>query len=191
MLHKVEIDDPAEGYIISTEEANTHLHVGGQDEYVDSLIAAAQGALERDLKRTFLTTKFIAYADCWEDRFFLPYPKLQSVESIKYFDTNGEEQELGENDFYWVITSSDPGYIKQKYDATYPELQAGRPDAISISFTAGYEDIDAVPAQLKHAVKLLITDLYEHRGSIVIGAGVYQIPKHIINLVHDFKIYQF
>lgn len=191
-LHKFEIETPADGYIITTDEAKEHLHVSGEDNYVASLVATAQGALERELKRVFLTTEIIAYADCWAANMYLPYPKLQSVDSVKYFDINGEQQTLLENDFYWVVTSSDPGYIKQKFDATYPELQQGRPDAISITYMAGYgDDANSVPTQLKHAVKLMLTDLYEHRGSVVVGSSVNKIPNHILDLIHSFKIYQF
>lgn len=196
MLHKIEIVEAPEDPILTLEEVKTHLHVSGtlEDDYLMSLNKACESAIARYLNRTLLTTSYEVFTDRWCKSFDLPFPKLQSVESIKYFDINGEEQTLDEATYYWVVTASDPGKVVQKYDASYPELQYGRPDSIKFSITCGYgDDATHIPEQIKHAIKLLITNYYEHRGDIVVGSASAAniIPMHVSRLIHDLRIYQF
>lgn len=179
--------------IITTEEANTHLHVSGQDVYVDGLVRVAVKSLERYLNRVFITQEWDVLYDCWAREMKIPFPVTQSVESVTYIDLNGAEQPLVEETDYWVVTTTDPAYIKLGYDFSPPELQYGRPDCIKISFTAGFGDgATDVPEDIRHALKLMITNYYEHRGDIVVGpAGVSRIPNYVKDLVHSYKIYLF
>ena len=191
MLHKVNVVTPPTEEPLTYAEAAEHLRIVGETDYVNSLIVTARKSLERYLNRTFVTTELKAFADEWDDEFYLPYPKLQSVESVKYYDTNGSLQTLSESDFYWVVTNDDPGYIVQKFDSTFPDLQEGRPDAIEISYTSGYGDAADVPEDIKHALKLLIGNYYENRGDIIVGTSAARIPNYISDLVHSYRIYEF
>lgn len=190
-MHKAVLIEAADEFPITLAEANEHLKVSGEDAYVNTLIAAATGQIERYLKRALITQQWSLYLDCWEDKILLPYPTLQSVESIEYFDINGEEQTLDE-ELYWVSNTTDPGSVTRRYDVVYPELQYGRPDSARIDFTCGWADAEAVPSQIKHAIKIYLTDLHEHRGEIVTGlVKIDKIPNHVLNLIHDFRIYNF
>jgi uncharacterized phiE125 gp8 family phage protein len=187
---------------ITTEEAKTHLNVSGtsKDTYIGTLITTAREQLERYLNRALITQSWKVYYDCWKHELLIPFGKLQIASAspgpaspvVKYYNTAGTLTTLTESAFYWVVNTTDPARIVRKYDATYPELQYGRPDAIEIAFKAGYGDAAAaIPGKLKHAMKLLITDYFEQRGSVVIGAAVGKIPDHITDLVHDYKLYEF
>jgi uncharacterized phiE125 gp8 family phage protein len=108
---------------------------------------------------------------------------------VKYRDVNGTEQTLATSQ-YWV-TNNEPATIVRAYDVTWPELQYGRPQAIKVSVTVGYgDDGDDVPEEIRHAIKLVITDLYENRGTVVLGT-VSKIPNYIIDLIHSYRIYEF
>lgn len=191
MLYKVDISEPPEEEPLLVGEANEHLHVSGQDTYVTSLITVARRSIERYLNRTLITTSYTAYADKWERVMHLPFPKLQTVESVKYYNTEGTLTTLTENDYYWVVTSGEPGYIQAKYDVVYPELQDGRPDAIEIEYTAGYGAAEDVPEDIKHAMKLLIGNYYEQRSDIIVGTVAARIPNYITDLIHSYRIYKF
>jgi len=192
MLHKVVIEEGPAVEPLSITEANTHLHVSGQDTYVTALISVARRSIERYLKRTLITTTYTAYADKWEGVFTLPLPTLQSVESVKYYNNEGVLTTLSENENYWVVNTDDPGQIVKKYDVTYPELQDGRPDAIEIAYTAGYGDAASdVPEDIRHAMKLLIGNYYEQRSDIVVGSNAGRIPNYISDLIHSYRIYEF
>lgn len=180
---------------LEVSEAKTHLNVTSSthDTYIGTLIAAARRQIERYLNRALITQSWKVYYDRWQHELLIPFGSLSAVNTVKYYNTEGTLTTLTENDYYWVVTTTDPGRIVRKYDATYPELQYGRPDAIEIAFTAGYGATSAaIPDEIKHAMKLLITNMYEHRGTVVADTrGVHPIPSYITDLIHSYKLYQF
>lgn len=178
---------------ITTAEAKTHLNVSGtsKDTYIDSLIVTARKQIERYLNRVLINQSWKVYYDRWKHELLIPFGNLSTVTTVKYYSDDGTFTTLDANTYYWVVTTTEPGRIVRKYDVTYPELQDGRPDAIEISFTAGYgASGSAVPDDIKHAMKLLITNYYEHRGDVVIGQ-VNKIPSYVTDLIHSYKLYQF
>ena len=174
---------------LSIQEVKDHLRVSGQDEELYRILKAARGVVERYLNRALITQKWDAYYDAFCNEMKLPYPPLQTVDSVKYFDVDGTERTLA-NTQYWV-TNHEPATIVRAYDVTWPTLQYGRPQAIKVSVTVGYGDDGAdVPEEIRHAIKLVITDLYENRGAVVLGT-VSKIPNYIIDLIHSYRIYEF
>jgi uncharacterized phiE125 gp8 family phage protein len=188
---------------ITTTEAKTHLNVSGtsKDTYIDTLIVTARRQIERYLNRALINQSWKVYYDCWKHEMKIPFGRLQIAGAspgpaspvVKYYNTSGTLTTLTESDYYWVVTTTDPGRIVRKYDVTYPELQDGRPDAIEIAFTAGFgAAATAIPDEIKHAMKLLITNYFEHRGDIVIGGQTaHKIPSYITDLIHSYKLYEF
>jgi uncharacterized phiE125 gp8 family phage protein len=187
---------------ITTDEAKTHLNVAGtsKDTYIGTLVTTARRQIERYLHRALITQSWKVYYDCWHHEILIPFGKLQIAGAspgpaspvVKYYNEAGTLTTLTESDYYWVVNSTDPATIVRKYSATYPVLQYGRPDAIEIAFTAGYgATAAAVPEEIKHAMKLLITNYFEHKGDIVVGSSVAKIPSHVTDLIHDYKLYEF
>jgi len=192
-VHKTVLVNGPSGEPIEVSEAKTHLNLSGSslDTYLGTLITTARRAIENYLHRVLMTQDWKVFYDCWKHELLIPFGNLQTVTSVKYRDLNGVEQTLSADDYYWVVNTTDPGRIVRKYDATYPELQYGRPDAIEIEFTAGFGDAEDVPEEIKHAIKLLVTDYFEHKGSVVVGSTVNIIPGHVKNLIHSYKLYEF
>ncbi len=187
---------------ISIDEAKTHLNVSGtsKDLYIGTLVTTARRQIEGYLHRALITQSWKVYYDCWHHELLIPFGKLQLAGAspgpaspvVKYYNDLGVLTTLTESTYYWVVNSTDPARIVRKYDVSYPILQYGRPDAIEIAFTAGYDDTGAaVPEDIKHAMKLLITNYFEQRGDIVIGASVAKIPSYITDLIHVYKLYEF
>lgn len=186
---------------VTTTEAKTHLNVSGtsKDTYIGTLVTTARRQIERYLNRALINQNWKVYYDYWKHEMLIPFGNLQIAGAspgpaspvVKYRSTDGTLTTLTEADYYWVVTTTDPGRIVRKHDVTYPELQDGRPDAIEIAFTAGFGATAAsVPEEIKHAMKLLITDYYEHRGEVVIGQ-VNKIPSYVTDLIHSYKLYEF
>lgn len=170
---------------VTVADANHHLKVTGEDTYVESLIITARMMVERYLNRSLITQTWTAYSDCWGEGLCLPYPPLISVTHVKYYDLDGVLRTLSSSN-YWVNTFSQPGDVKFVYGFTPPELQYGRPNSIEVEYVAGYAE---VPEPICHAIKILLTDMYEHRGQYVIGNNANKIPGYIIDLIHTYKMY--
>lgn len=179
---------------LNIDEAKEHLHVRGssQDSFIDSLIVVSRKQIERYLNRALITQQWSVFYDCWKAYMTIPLGSLQSVDSVEYYNNAGSRVTLSEATHYWVSETSDPAYILKKYGATYPELQAERPDAVKITFTCGYGDKqEDVPEDIRHAMKLLITDYFENRSDVVVGTTAVRIPRFVTDLIHTYKLYHF
>lgn len=174
---------------VSLQEAKDHLRISGtsEDTLITSLIKSARIQVENYLNRALITQTWDVFYPCFKNELLLPYPPVQSVTSVKYNDLDGVLQTLSGSN-YWSVTQSDPGSIVRKYETTWPDLEYGNPLPVVVRCVVGYGDADDVPEIIKHAIKILLTDLYEHRGSVVVGTNV-TTWKIITDLIHQYKIY--
>jgi hypothetical protein len=96
----------------------------------------------------------------------IPFPRLQSVDYVKYLDTNGVRQTLDPT-LYIVDAVSEPGIIAPAYDTFWPDSRSV-PNAVQIGFTCGYGLAAAVPDGIKAWMKIFIATLYENREQVAI-----------------------
>jgi uncharacterized phiE125 gp8 family phage protein len=187
-----EIVTPPASEPVTLSEAKAQLSVtsSAHDTRITSLITTARRQVERYLKRALITQTWKVYYNCFHAVMELPYPPLQSVTHVKYYDDSGTLQTLS-SDLYWEDLASEPGKIVRKYDAVYPELLAGRPNAVEIQYVAGYCDAEDVPEDIRHAILMLVTDYFDNRGEVVVGSIAQRIPGFIKDLVHDYRMYDF
>lgn len=68
----------------------------------------------------------------------LPFPPLQSVASVKYIDTDGNEQTL-DTSVYDVDTKGEqePGFVRLAFNQTWPSIRS-TPNAVKIRFVCGF-----------------------------------------------------
>lgn len=156
---------------LSLTEAKNHARVdiGDDDDLLTDEIQAAREWVETYTRRQLITATWTLHLSGWSNTIRLPRPPLQSVESIKYRDVDGVEQTLS-TDVYEVHTDCLPGEVRLAYGQTWPGVRDSHPDAIEIEFVAGYGDASSsVPQPIRSAMRILLTDLYEHRESLVVG----------------------
>ena len=183
-------------YPITLEEAKNHLNLDldltDDDDYIKTLIAAATQSAEQFLHRRLITQTWYLYLNKWWlfDRLVMPFGRLQSVTSIKYKDQDGDETTWDSSE-YIVNIDSDPGEIILGYNESFPTDTLYPSNPITIEFICGYGLSGSdVEDNIKHAIKLIISDLYENREAIVITGGtasLFELPT-IINLLTPFKI---
>lgn len=135
------------------------------EEYITGLIKTARQWCEGFQNRAYITQTWDLYLDAFpnEDYIEIPLPPLQSIEHLKYKDTSGTLQ-TWTNTNYIVDTNREPGRVSLAYGISWPSTYA-EIQAVQIQFKAGYGDAaSAVPENIKTAIKLKLTDLYENRG---------------------------
>ena len=165
---------------ISLGEAKRHLGVADNDRDVDieRMIAAATDMLCTSTGRALITTEYrLKMAGfCANDGFTsfpieLPYPPIQTVDEITYYDVNGDEQTL--SDYQLVAGPQVPAklYPARAGGLVWPVTQTDRVDAVTIDFTAGYGDTaDSVPAKAKQWLLLLVRHWYDNPSGVATGA---------------------
>jgi uncharacterized phiE125 gp8 family phage protein len=89
----------------------------------------------------------------------LPMSPVQAVQSVTQRSRDGTLITLTAGPDFDVDTTNEPGRV------TLRNAQQTVGSDLTITYVAGYGDtIAAVPVLIQHAVKLLLTALYEHRG---------------------------
>lgn len=183
---------------VSLEEAKAHLVVdhAADDDLILLLIAAATTYAEDFCHRVFV-------AQTWQALFpafpvappsnpcadvYLELRRGTLVPDglvVKYLDTNGTEQTLDAST-YLVDDASDPGRLRLAPDASWPSVQT-RWDAVRVTYTAGWNEGE-VPAPIKQAVLLLVSQMYEHRVPEVSGTIVSPVRFSFEALLSTFRI---
>lgn len=167
---------------VSLAEAKAHLRIDGNDEdvLVTALIAAAVAHLDGwsgILGRALVTQTWQQDLDQFpRDRIALPLAPVQSITSVGYRDTDGEEQTL-DSPAYVLTMRAGTTAVERTDGAEWPST-ARRPDAVRVTFVAGYGNAAAVPADIKSAILLMVGDLYAHRETALVG-NVAAVPMSI------------
>lgn len=165
--------------IMDVDQANEHLRLEDedlQDDYVEALIGAVETYLDGFagvLGRALITQTWARSFDRFPcgDTIRLPLAPLQSVESVMYFDRDGNNLAFGSSNYHAVTDAIGP-CVKLADNATWPDTFC-RPDAVTITWICGYGDAAAdVPESIIHAAKLLLGDYFQNREDVSISKVV-------------------
>ena len=161
-----------------------------QDDLLGRLITTARTQAEQETGRAFMTQTKTRYLNAWPDENIikLPYPTLQSaVVTYRLTDDDDYDETLSTVD---TDITSEPGRLVLQPNESWPSgtLYPDRP--IKIVYVCGYGDsVDDVPENIKAAIFLKLSDLYENRGEVVIGVSVGRIAGAVDSLLRQYQIF--
>lgn len=107
----------------------------------------------------------------------LPLVPVTAVTTMTYQDENDAQQNLTVSDFY-LFSDEDKAYLKPKDGVSWP-VTYDRPDALSVTFTAGFA---TVPRSLKQAIQLLTAHYFENREAAT-ARPMAALPLGVAHLV--------
>lgn len=132
----------------------------------------------------------------------LTVPPFMALDDFKWIDTNGAEKSLADafptagmdptaplDQWITVDAQDDSVRLEPLYGQFWPVTQF-RIKSVKISYWAGYTDgvppngIDPqdgdpagkVPPEIKHAILMVVSNLYENREPVVVGQTVAELP---------------
>lgn len=152
---------------VSQIEMDEHLRgdttAAGHTLYVEGLIKSAVSQVENLTGRALITQTWAAVFNSWPEMVAraLPYGRLQSVSSIQYRDEVGSDHTVSTGDYLVAGAGTDEGRVVIPSDGGfgYPDLY--EVDPIVVTFVCGYGGPADVPEQIKTAIKLLVSEVYE------------------------------
>ncbi|NTU67971.1 MAG: hypothetical protein HGB02_03715 [Chlorobiaceae bacterium] len=171
--------DPA-AYPVIVADVKTYGRIGttAHDTMLDDLIAAATAEVEEICSRALITQTWELVlpenALCGRD-IMIPRPPLQSVTSVQYTDSNGDQQ-TASADLYQVDIKAEPGRIKLEPGSQWPAVGVGYSEPVMVKFVAGYGDASTdVPQKIKQAIIALVVHWYDNGIGTPIPSGVHRV----------------
>lgn len=178
-MSSLQITNAPEGELLSVDDAKRHLRLFdiSLDDEVSACIVSGRDYCERLTNRTLRTavTRTLKQQDWWRGECWntvgpyrwpdrtrpdevglrLPWPPLLTVESVTYYDVNNASQTLSASNYNTEFSTDGGGRITWASNATIPALYF-RPDAVTVTFTTGYADVDSLPPVALQAMKLAV-----------------------------------
>ena len=177
--------------LVSLAEAKAQCRVDDSDSdvLITALIKAATDHLDGYsgvLGRALITQTWAVDFGGFSELMRLPVGNLLAVSSITYYDSANVQQTLSasvyaaHNDHFGPLLITKPD---QQWPTTY-----ARPDAVRVTWTAGYGATSAaVPAAIKQAALLLIGHWYDNRAAVNVGAAVAEVPFTVEALLQPYR----
>lgn len=208
-MFRVKISSSSTGEPLDLEEVKDHLRIEvgqtDEDSYLLNLIRTARNRVEDITHRKLMRQTVQYYRDDWSTGYMpdlpygyggscisLPYPPFSTdtAPTITYKDADSSTITLSST-VYVCDSANEPGRICLDYDEDWPTTILHNVNPICIQYQCGYNGSTNVPPEIKHAMLLIISDLYENRESMVVGQIVSPIPNHIMNLLASYRIREF
>lgn len=165
--------EPPESEPVTLAEAKGHLRVDLDDDdaLIARAIAAARASVEAAVRRALMPQ---ALRSEWPGfppdggPLVLPRAPVRSVDEVAYTDPSGQDLVLDPSAYRVAAAGDGPAELVPAAGSCWPAT-APYPDAVRVSYAAGYADADAVPACARAAILLRVGTLYENREQLVVG----------------------
>lgn len=180
---------------VTIDEAKAHLRVDHADEdaLIHGLIRAAREYVENVTARTLITTTYDLSLPAFPSCGYIEFPRspVQSVTSVTYRDSAGASTTWGTSN-YLVDTAGLVGRLVPAYGVSWPSFTAYPVNPVTVRFVAGYGAAGDVPEQLRQAMLLYLTHLYENRSATG-GASnaVREIDLGVRALLAQYRVHTF
>ena len=172
---------------VTLQQTKDHLRVDDdmEDALISELIKTAREHCEVFTNRPLITQSWTYYGECFYGDIELK-PNLQSVESVKYIDNNGIQQEVDVNGYMYDRVAV-IGMIFSSYNMPWPYARNIK-NSIEIEFICGYGLADDVPSSIKSAMLLLIGHWYVNRESVIVGVSIADVPQAVEMLLNPYRV---
>ena len=177
---------------VTLAEMKTHsrVDISDDDTYISSIISAARNHVEQVTGRRLITQTWDYYLDAWpEKEIALPFGNVQSVTSVKYTDTDGNQTTWATSE-YDVDAISDPGRVVLAYGKSWPSDALDTTNPIVVRYNCGYGDAGSdCPEAIIQAIKFLAAHFFENRESVTVGVSIKETPQAVDYLLSPFRLW--
>lgn len=171
---------------LTIDEAKSHLRVEHNDEDADiqAMIFDATEEAEGIMQRAVMPQKFRLSLDEFPEMIVVRHGGLSAVDSVTYYDATNTQQTLSASAY--MAHCSDMLARVVPVDS-WPDTYK-RPGAVSVVFSAGYANADAVPGNIKRWLKLRVGAFHENREAWTLGRAIER-NEFIDSLLDKHRVY--
>lgn len=174
---------------VSVEDAMAHCRADSADQtYVEALIPVARQMAEKYTERALAVATYELRLDDFASEIPLIAP-VQSVESVKYIDSDGVEQTV-DADVYTLDDNPDASFIRLAYGKSWPAPRV-EANAVRVQFVSGYTvespNTHPLPKPLYQAMLMIIGHLYTNRQDVS-DKQAYEVPLASSHLMTPYRL---
>lgn len=174
---------------VTLAEAKAHLRLESTDDdtYVSALIQAARQHVEEVCWRGVVTQTLELVLESFPEgeSVVLPWGNLSTISSVAYVDGDGAEQTLDPGE-YGADAISVPGRLVLGYNKSWPSTRE-QWNAVAVRYTVGWV-VASVPAPIKQALLLLVSQMYENRTPEVTGVSMGKVAFAVDALLAPYRL---
>lgn len=116
-------------------------------------------------------------------------PPVTTINSVTYVDAAGATQTLP-GASYSLDAATFPGWLLPAYGNEWPDTR-DQANAVTIRFTTGYADANAVPGDMRAWLLLTAAFIYAQREVMVLGGKVAEIPSRFCDsLLDPYRVFK-
>jgi uncharacterized phiE125 gp8 family phage protein len=173
---------------VSLAEVKNHLAIIGtaDDDLLTRLISSAVASFdgaEGRLGRCMISQEWrLDISGSFAPGIVLPMPPVISVDAVAYVDSAGATQTLDPADYFAA------GLGSTHAATVFPTTRWPSARSASVSFTAGFGDADAVPADIKDGILAVIGARYAWRESEIMASGSLSSNPQFTDTIDRWRI---
>lgn len=178
--------------VVSLAALKKHVAIDAAETYYDDMLtdmeAAAVEYIQSKARLILRNSSYEIFCDRFPERnnpLYIPlWPVRTSVIEISYTDASGASQ---------VYTTAQKAFTTQPaalYPAVgedWPDTQEDNRQAVTFSVTTGYANNAAIPAMVKHAIKLLVAHWFRNRETVLVGSISKELEFALSALMVQFR----
>lgn len=176
---------------VTLAEAKAHLRVdiADDDTLITNLIKAATIYAESVTRRQFIDASFTLYLPEFPGVIEVPRPPIDSVTTLKYYNSAGTLTTLTAVTDYVVDTTGIIATVRPAYSKDWPATRDVW-DAVQLIFKAGYGAATTdVPEPIRQAILLMVGHWYAHREPVVVGTTAGEVPLAVGALLSPYRVW--
>ena len=159
------------------------------DDVIERRITEARQWAENYMGRTIMPCQWRVVLDRFPSELMLHMPTVTSIDAVTYIDTAQVSQTLDPLSYY-LDSVSTPNWLLPAYGESWPDT-LNTANAVSVLYTAGYEDADSVPGPIKEAIMLVVGHWTRFQPSIENGLSITRIPYAVECLLTNYRVFSF
>ena len=182
------IDSSFENSVVAALSASVSTHLDGRDGLLGRAILTQTWRLSLDR----FPRENGPFANRKSRAIVLPLPPLQAVSSVTYLDESNVQQTLQPGTYVVLGTGGhDAARVVPAHGTEWP-CTLDFPGAVTVTFRAGYGDIDDVPSPIMLAAKMTAATWFQNRESVVVGNfSARELPQGALDLLMPYREFEF
>lgn len=151
---------------VALETIKAHIGIEAAIKQFDATLTLYQNAATEKVQAlsgfTLIQATFDSYYNCFPPCLLIPYRPKVAVSAIEYTDCDDNPQILATTEYNTFV---DKFEAKIKPESCWPDTNDNTPDAVKVTFTAGYGTTTAdVPPTFQLAICQVVAFMYANKG---------------------------